>query len=75
MYPDFLPLARCTDALLHDGEEATFPTAELAKYAADLHERDGFADYPALNDGYSWDGRPWIVPGASKPMGNTVSFS
>ena len=53
---------RCTDALLHDGEEATLPTAEVAKYVADLHERDGFANFPALHDGYSWDGSPWIVP-------------
>jgi hypothetical protein len=52
---------RCTDALLHDGKEATFPTAEIARHVADLHERDGVANFPALDDGFSWEGRPWIV--------------
>ena len=41
---------RCTDALLHGGEEATFATAET-----DLHERDGVGIYRVLNDGYSWE--------------------
>jgi hypothetical protein len=27
----------------------------------DLHERDGFANYLVIDDGFSWDGRPWIV--------------
>jgi len=45
---------RCSDALLHDGEEATFATAELARRVADLHERDGFVNLPSLGDGYSW---------------------
>jgi hypothetical protein len=52
---------RCSDALLHNGEEAFFSTAEIAKYVVDLHEHDGFANYPAIDDGYSWDGRPLIV--------------
>jgi hypothetical protein len=60
---------RCSDALLHDGEEAIFSTAEIARHVADLHERDGFANYPAINDGYSWDGRPWILPGACQTNG------
>jgi hypothetical protein len=52
---------RCNDALLHDVMVAAFETSEIARHVADLHEYDGFANYPALNDGYSWDGRPWIV--------------
>ena len=47
--------ARCTDALLHDGEEAIFSTAEIARHVVDLHERDGISNYPALDDGFSWD--------------------
>jgi hypothetical protein len=65
---------RCTDALLHDGEEATFPTAEVARYVADRHEGDGFANYLVIDDGFSWDGRPFLGPGAGQSMGNTVSF-
>lgn len=61
--------SRCTDALLLDGKEAFFSTAELAKYVADLHERDGFGNFPAIDDGFSWDGRPWIVPGAYQTNG------
>jgi hypothetical protein len=61
--------SRCNDALLHDDNVATFGTAELAQHVADLHERDGFANYPALNDGYSWLGRPWIVRGACQTNG------
>jgi hypothetical protein len=60
--------SRCTDALLLDGKEAFFSTAELAKHVADLHERDGFGNFPAIDDGFSWDGRPWIVPGAYHPI-------
>lgn len=52
---------RCMEKLLRDGEEATFPTAELARYVADRHERDGVANYPALNDRYSWEPRR-LVP-------------
>jgi hypothetical protein len=48
---------RCTDALLHDGKEATFPSAEVARHAVDLHERDGVAHFPALDDGYTWEPR------------------
>jgi hypothetical protein len=65
---------RCTDPLLHDGEEAIFSTAGIARQVADLHDRDGFANYPALNDGYSWDGRPWILPGACQTNAQKVSF-
>jgi len=45
---------RSTEQLLHEGEEATFPTAELARYVVDRHEYDGVTDYPTLDDGYSW---------------------
>jgi hypothetical protein len=62
-------VSRCTDALLHGGKKATFETAEIARCVADLHEHDGFADYPALDDGYAWDGHPWIVPGAYQTNG------
>ena len=61
--------SRCTDALLLDGKEAIFSTAEVAKYVADLHERDGFGNFPAIDDGFSWDGRPWIVTGAYQTNG------
>jgi hypothetical protein len=61
--------ARCRDALLHDGEEATFATAEVAKYVVDLHEWDGFGSYPAIDDGFTWDGRPWIVTDAYQTNG------
>jgi hypothetical protein len=61
--------SRCTDALLLDGKDAFFSTAELAKHVADLHERDGFGNFPAIEDGFSWDGRPWIVPRASQADG------
>src|SRR3974390_2022041 len=37
-----VPAARCTDALLLDGKEAFFLTAEIVKYVVDLHECDGF---------------------------------
>jgi hypothetical protein len=50
-------VTRCTDELLHNGQTAAFATAELARHVADLHERDGIADFPALNDGFSWDDR------------------
>jgi transposase len=46
---------RCTEALLQNGRTATFPTAEIARHVVDLHERDGVGNYPALNDGFSWD--------------------
>jgi hypothetical protein len=46
---------RCTDALLLDGEQAIFSTAEIARHVVDLHERDGISNYPALDDGFSWD--------------------
>jgi hypothetical protein len=48
-------VTRYTDELLQHGETATFATAELARHVADLHEIDGVADYPAIDDGYSWD--------------------
>jgi hypothetical protein len=59
---------RCTDTLLHNGKEAIFPTAEVARHVADLHERDGFTEW-ALNDGYSWEGHPWLMPGAGQANG------
>ena len=65
---------RCMDPLLQGERLATFKTSELARHVADLHEHDGFADYPALRDGYAWDGRPWIVGEAANPKGNKVSF-
>jgi hypothetical protein len=43
------------DALLHDCREALFSTAEIARHVVDLHERDGFSNLPAIDDGYSWD--------------------
>jgi hypothetical protein len=61
--------ARCNDALLRDGEQATFPTAEVARYVADQHEGDGFANYLVIDDGFTWDGRPWIVTGAYQTNG------
>jgi len=60
---------RCSDALLLDGKEACFSTAEIAKYVVDLHERDGFGNFPAIDDGFSWDGRPWLAPGACQGSG------
>jgi hypothetical protein len=66
---------RCTDPLLHDDKRATFETAEIARHVADLHEHDGFADYPALRDGYVSDGCPWIVHWAyAKQTGAKVTF-
>jgi hypothetical protein len=47
--------ARCTDALLLDGKEAFFSTAEIGRHVVNRHERDGVADYPALDDGFSWN--------------------
>jgi hypothetical protein len=52
---------RCTDALLLDRQEAIFSTAEVAQYVVDRHERDGFSNYPALDDGYSWRDSPTRV--------------
>jgi hypothetical protein len=46
---------RCSEKLLWHGVEAVFSTPEVARYAVDLHERDGIANYPALDDGYSWE--------------------
>jgi hypothetical protein len=46
--------SRCNDALLREGQAAVFPTSEVARHVADLHERDGVGNYPVLNDGYSW---------------------
>jgi hypothetical protein len=46
---------RRSEKLLYLGEDALFPTAEVARYAVDRHERDGIADYLALDDGYSWE--------------------
>jgi hypothetical protein len=60
---------RCCDALLLGGKEAFFSTAELARHVVDLHERDGFGNFPAINDGFSWDGRPFLGPGAYQPVG------
>ena len=54
---------RCREKLLRDGEEATFPTAEVARYVVDRHERDGVANFPALDDGYSWEDYPWLPGG------------
>ena len=48
-------VSRCTDALLREGQLAVFPTSEVARHVADLHERDGISKLPAINDGYSWD--------------------
>jgi hypothetical protein len=61
--------SRCGDALLFGGKKALFSTAELAKHVVDLHERDGFGNFPAIDDGYSWDGRPWMGPGVSQGNG------
>jgi hypothetical protein len=66
-------VTRCEDVLLHRGKKATFETPELARYVADLHERDGFGNFPALDDGYSWDGRPWIGPGARHTLSGKAS--
>jgi hypothetical protein len=60
---------RCCDALLHNGGKIFFSTAESAKHAVDLHEWDGFGSYSAIDDGFSWDGCPWIVPGAYQTNG------
>jgi len=62
---------RYMEKLLHDGEGATFPTAEVARYVVDRHERDGVANYPALDDGYSWEER---VLTRRQVNGNKVSF-
>jgi hypothetical protein len=59
---------RCRDALLPEGKDAFF-TTELARYVADLHERDGFGNFPATDDGFTWDDRPWVVPGACQTNG------
>jgi hypothetical protein len=65
---------RCLDALLHHREQAFFSTAELATHTVDLHEYDGFGNYPVINDGYRWDGRPWMVHWAyAKQNGDRVS--
>jgi hypothetical protein len=62
-------VTRYSDApLLYKGDLAAFPTAELAKHVADLHERDGFVDFLAINDGYFWDGRPFLGPGAYQTL-------
>ena len=61
--------SRCRDALLLEGKEAFFSTAEIAKHVVDLHEWDGFGSYPAIDDGFTWDGRPWIVTGAYQTKG------
>jgi hypothetical protein len=64
---------RYTEKLLRDGEEATFATAELARHVADLHERDYVANYPAIDDGYSWEiFRP--VPVGCQTNGGKVSI-
>jgi hypothetical protein len=60
---------RYTRRLLRDSQEATFLTAEVAKHVADLHERDGIANYPALDDGYSWEVRPCLLPGVCQTNG------
>jgi hypothetical protein len=62
---------RYMEKLLHGGEEATFPTAEVARYVVDRHERDGVANYPALDDGYSWEERALT---RRQVNGNKVSF-
>jgi hypothetical protein len=64
---------RCMEKLLRDGEDATFPTAEVARYAIDRHERDGVANNPALDDGYSWEIYPRL-PGGCQTNGNKVSL-
>jgi hypothetical protein len=64
---------RYTKALLRNGEEATFATSEQARHVADLHERDDVANYPALDDGYSWELDPGL-PGRCQTNGNKVSF-
>ena len=40
--------------LLFDGKIATFATREEAQCKADPHERDGYPNAEAVNDGYSW---------------------
>jgi hypothetical protein len=40
--------------LLFDGKIATFATREEAQCKADIHERDGYPNSEATNDGYSW---------------------
>ena len=47
--------SRCTDTLLREGQAAVFPTSEVARRVADLHERDSIFEHLALADGYSWD--------------------
>jgi hypothetical protein len=64
--------ARCTEKLLRDGEQATFATAEVARFVVDRHERDGVANYPALDDGYSWEIYPRL-PGGCQTNGDKVS--
>jgi hypothetical protein len=61
--------SRCRDALLNGDKVATFETAEIAKHVVDLHEWDGFGSYPAIDDGFTWDGRPWIVTDAYQTNG------
>jgi len=65
---------RYTKALLCNGEEATFATSELARHVVDLHERDDVANYPAIDDGYSWEIDPGL-PGRSQANAHKVSFS
>jgi hypothetical protein len=60
---------RTSKALLREGEVASFSTAEVARHVVDLHERDGFGNFPAIYDGYSWDGPPFLGPGAWQPNG------
>jgi hypothetical protein len=57
---------RCTDALLLDGQDAIFSTAEIARHVVDLHQRDGFSNYPAIDDGFSWRDSPTRVAVAGK---------
>ncbi len=66
-------VTRCTEALLQNGRTATFTTSEVARHVADLHERDGIANYPALDDGYSWEIYPRL-PSGCQTNGNKVSF-
>jgi hypothetical protein len=43
------------DMLQRHENWAIFRTADEAKHVADKHMRDGFANYPVITDGYSWD--------------------
>jgi hypothetical protein len=45
---------RYRNALLHEGDDAIFTTAEEAKSMADQHLRDGFPNVAPANDGFSW---------------------